>query len=143
MQLHVGVKMTCQASSEYLCHHDEGKIFQLRPDILLSDPDRRWVLDTKWKLIDQSDRANKYGISQADMYQLFAYGHKYVAGQGDVFLLYPSWKKFTKELPVFKYSERLHLRAIPFDLTSDRLISDDVPFLSNVGRSLLDDEVVS
>ena len=43
-----------QARSESLCQHDGRPIFQLEPDILVSAHGRRWVLDTKWKLLDAS-----------------------------------------------------------------------------------------
>lgn len=61
--------------------------FQLRPDIVIT---RRadgaiFVLDTKWKLLAEG-RGN-YGISQADMYQMYAYQRKY--GSQHVTLLYP------------------------------------------------------
>ena len=43
------------------------------------------MLDTKWKLLAES-KAN-YGISQADMYQMYAYQKKY--GSQNVTLIYP------------------------------------------------------
>ncbi len=61
--------------------------FPLRPDLVLT---RRadgavFVLDTKWKLLDS--RKPNCGISQADLYQMFAYQKKYTAQS--VTLLYP------------------------------------------------------
>jgi 5-methylcytosine-specific restriction enzyme subunit McrC len=41
---------------------------------------------SKWKRLDSNDKENKYGISQGDMYQLYAYGQKYLNGSGDMFL---------------------------------------------------------
>jgi 5-methylcytosine-specific restriction enzyme subunit McrC len=137
-QLGAGIKMTRHAASEYMCHHDGGTIFQLQPDIVLNDLDRRWVLDTKWKLIDQADRANKYGMSQADMYQLFAYGHKYMMGKGELFLVYPTWSSFIAELPVFMYSDDLRLRVVPFNLETDRIGAAGLPFLGNAARVATD-----
>ena len=60
-------------------------LFPLRPDLVLERAGRAVILDTKWKLL--TDGARNYGISQADMYQMYAYGKKYGASQ--VFLLYP------------------------------------------------------
>ncbi len=62
--------------------------FMLKPDIVVK---RRvdgtiYVLDTKWKLLSRT-KAN-YGISQADMYQMYAYQKKYHAL--NVTLLYPA-----------------------------------------------------
>ena len=43
------------------------------------------MLDTKWKRIDQSlnNAREKFGLSQADFYQLLAYGERYMGGVGD------------------------------------------------------------
>jgi 5-methylcytosine-specific restriction endonuclease McrBC regulatory subunit McrC len=45
-------------------------------------------MDTKWKLLTD-DGSEKYGISQADMYQMYAY-HKRFENAKKVILLYPS-----------------------------------------------------
>ena len=61
--------------------------FSLRPDIVITDKTSGsvTVLDTKWKLL--AANSHNYGISQADMYQMYAYHKKYYAKQ--VILLYP------------------------------------------------------
>lgn len=61
--------------------------FQLRPDIVITRKadGAIFVLDTKWKLLAEG-KAN-YGISQADMYQMYAYQKKY--GSQNVTLIYP------------------------------------------------------
>lgn len=61
--------------------------FQLKPDIVVT---RKYdgaifIMDTKWKLLASSKP--HYGISQADMYQMYAYHKKYHAE--NVTLLYP------------------------------------------------------
>lgn len=60
--------------------------FALRPDIVLKRDGQTIILDTKWKRLIDSERKN-YGISQADMYQMYAYSKKY--GASEVWLLYP------------------------------------------------------
>jgi len=64
---------------------DRPKAFGLRPDIVLAKDGETVVMDTKWKLLSAS--ARNYGISQSDMYQMYAYGKKY--GAGKTVLLYP------------------------------------------------------
>ena len=84
-------------------------------------------MDTKWKLLDASDHRNKYGISQADMYQLYAYGHKYLKKSKPpkkLMLVYPKTDKFEKPLPVFEYEEGLELDVVPFDLDEGVLIDE-------------------
>jgi len=115
-----------QASSQYLCDHKEQNWFQLRPDFVIEQGASTWVLDTKWKLLDQSlgGTKEKYGLSQSDFYQLFAYGHRYLPAAGHMLLIYPMTHRFQQPLPVFTYSQQLHLRVVPFDLQNDRLVED-------------------
>lgn len=49
--------------------------FALKPDIVLSNDDELILVDTKWKRLDKGDR--HYGVSQGDMYQMYAYGKRY------------------------------------------------------------------
>ena len=72
---------------------DEKKLFALRPDIVMSKDGKTIVLDTKWKQLSDNERIN-YGISQADMYQMYAYSKKYNAK--DVYLLYPVIEELRK-----------------------------------------------
>ena len=46
-------------------------------------------MDTKWKKLIPNERQN-YGISQADMYQMYAYSKKYKTSE--IWLLYPDNK---------------------------------------------------
>lgn len=129
-QLASGVRMTPHAATKHLCRHLDGWIFQLQPDILLTGSGgRQWVLDTKWKLLDSADKNNKYGLSQADFYQLLAYGHRYLDGSGELFLIYPLTRSFSRELAPFSFSDTLRLRVVPFDLESDELHVDQSSFL--------------
>ena len=59
--------------------------FCMRPDIVLVGSGGTVVMDTKWKLL--SEDVGNYGISQSDMYQMYAYGKKYNAAK--IVLLYP------------------------------------------------------
>jgi 5-methylcytosine-specific restriction enzyme subunit McrC len=61
------------------------RAFSLRPDIVLDDGNETIVMDAKWKLLAES--ARNYGISQSDMYQMYAYGKKYDARK--IILIYP------------------------------------------------------
>ena len=66
---------------------DSPRRFALRPDIVITRSDgSRIILDTKWKRLVNNQRIN-YGISQADMYQMYAYSKKY--GTPRIWLLYP------------------------------------------------------
>ena len=71
--------------SRYSLFDSPRRAFMLRPDIVIEANGRSFVLDTKWKLLSSSSRNN--GISQADMYQMYAYSKKYNAER--VLLVYP------------------------------------------------------
>lgn len=118
-----GAKLTSQASRHHLCRHDSGKMFCLKPDLLIDTPEQRWILDTKWKRIDAGKPENNYDLSQSDFYQLFAYGHKYRRGEEPrLVLIYPYWSGLQKALPVFDYGKGMQLWVLPFDLDSDHLL---------------------
>ena len=60
----------------------------MRPDILVRRGDERvMVIDTKWKRIAARIDDPKQGVSQADVYQMMAYGRLY--GCAQLMLLYP------------------------------------------------------
>lgn len=122
---HPDWKIKTQVSTNYLVsNHNESKIFRLKPDLMIDDGEQVWVADTKWKLIDQTNRDKKYNIAESDMYQLFAYGHKYLKDkpQRRVILIYPRTDRFTKPLLPFVFDEGYQLEVLPFDLDSDKMI---------------------
>ncbi|MAI34706.1 MAG: restriction endonuclease [Rhodopirellula sp.] len=124
-----GSSLASQAASQWLIQHSpdggtEKSWFQLKPDLLLTYLSRKNVMDAKWKLLDsgQNTSAEKYGIKQADLYQLFAYGHKYQNGYGHMLLIYPKHSAFQEPLPKLSFSEDLHLWCVPFDTYKKQLV---------------------
>ena len=94
---------------------DSKGVFYMKPDIsLMSGRETEFILDTKWKRINGEGSDRKHGISQADMYQLFAYGKKY--GCKQVALVYPKTEQFQKILR-YEFDEELSLSCFPFDVT--------------------------
>jgi len=124
--------MVSQAASRFLCDYQDKGFFQLRPDMLMTQGERQWVLDAKWKRVNCADIENRFGLSQSDFYQLFAYGHKYLGGRGDLLLIYPATEDFSRALGPFVFSDAMRLWAVPFDLETKKLLlaSDNLaPFL--------------
>lgn len=117
-----GLHIRTPASSESLCEHLGSPMFKLEPDILISSHSARWVIDTKWKLLDASMRHEKYGLSQADFYQLLAYGQKYMGGTGRMALIYPRTRQFSQPLAPFDFGGGLGLDVLPFDLDREELL---------------------
>jgi 5-methylcytosine-specific restriction enzyme subunit McrC len=123
-QLLTGAYLKPQAASQYLCQDEVGQMFCMKPDLLLDTPEQRWILDTKWKRLQASQRAKNYQLSQSDFYQLFAYGHKYrrEAEVPTLVLIYPCWAGLQASLPMFDYGAGMNLWVLPFDLHTERLV---------------------
>ncbi|WP_148785382.1 McrC family protein [Campylobacter concisus] len=92
------------------------KSFKLKPDIFLEG---EFIADTKWKIIRQdiNESEKKYKISQADLYQLYAYGKKYECGE--LYLIYPKIDGVEQEPMKFRYEDEMWLEILYFDLEKD------------------------
>lgn len=111
-----------QSPQEPLAKKIEGKekeAFQMKPDISLVHKDKvKFILDAKWKRLNEGKNDSKHGISQADMYQLYSYGTQY--GCETVALIYPRTANFKESLeykfgPDFNDAS-LKLFCFPFDV---------------------------
>lgn len=125
-QLQQPLVLKTQARLHHLVRHQGDDWFRLKPDLLVRDEaGERLVLDTKWKLIDgrKSNGTDKYGLAQADFYQLQAYGQSYLQAKGDVVLVYPLTEVFERALPVFGFphAPSLRLWVVPFCLKTRTL----------------------
>lgn len=79
---------------------DDPPRFALRPDIVISRDDGTIILlDTKWKRLENKP-GRDYGISQSDMYQMYAYSKKYKTSE--IWLLYPLNSEM-RDCPEIKY----------------------------------------
>ena len=111
-------------------HEGEDEAFQMKPDISLTsfdNPDNViYILDTKWKRINQNASDSKRGISQTDMYQLYSYGKKY--GCEKVALIYLRTDEFEEHFH-YRFDENLSLYCFRFDVENpeqsvSKIISD-------------------
>lgn len=119
-------QLRTQFGEQWLVRHEGEDWFRLRPDLVVRQgATNALVLDTKWKLLDlgKANRSEKYGLSQGDLYQLKAYGDRYLGGTGDVVLVYPKTDDFDRPLPVFEFAgtEGLRLWVLPFCLKTRTL----------------------
>lgn len=98
---------------------DEGRQrFQTRPDVIVRDSQGNRpiaIVDTKWKCLSPAIEDAKHGVSQADVYQMMAYGHLY--GCPDLLLLYPHHagldpRPFATDYLIHGSTARLHLRSL-------------------------------
>lgn len=81
-----GWQVSTQDRGHYLFAEPQNK-FALRPDIVLTRGNRIIIMDTKWKSLINNESVT-YGISQQDMYQMYAYSKKY--NTPEIWLLYPA-----------------------------------------------------
>lgn len=90
---HSGYTLSAQDKTYHL--FDEPRKFLMKPDIVIKNKalGQVFVMDTKWKVL--SDTKANYGISQADMYQMYAYQKKYTSK--NVTLLYPLTEKVEQD----------------------------------------------
>jgi len=103
--------------------------YKLKPDIVING---NIILDTKWKLINDVEK----DLSQADLYQMYAYGKKYEKDKPNpnkLFLIYPHNpeidKKTIESKDLFHYQKeennRLPLKVLFFDCENDRFKNDN------------------
>lgn len=86
-----GYDCSVQYEDKYLFENGGRSAFGLCPDIVLKNrnDDSLIIVDTKWKKLN-SDKSN-FGISQADMYQMYAYHTRY-ENVKKVVLVYPLYR---------------------------------------------------
>lgn len=101
------------------------RAFALRPDLVLEYGGKTVVFDTKWKLL--SDNARNSGISQSDMYQMYAYSKKY--GAERIVLLYPHSDAVSKSDIRYVSDDNVNVRISFVDLRNvddsiSRLLSE-------------------
>lgn len=106
----LGWDVSAQDHKYYLFREEDRKMFSLRPDIVVrTDTGHTYVMDTKWKRL-YDDPGNNYGISQADMYQMFAYSKKYKTPF--IWLLYPVTEAMVDHKPIiFKSGDETEVRV--------------------------------
>ena len=119
-----------QSPRRSLAKIGEKEAFQMKPDVSLmgSDNKVKFILDAKWKRLNEGKKDSKHGISQADMYQLYSYGAQYHCKK--VALVYPKTKDFTSPLeykfgPDFKDAS-MKLFCFPFDVENPEKTEESV-----------------
>jgi len=82
------LSVVSQGGRMYCLKTVDGGLFQTRPDILVKRGTQVvQIIDTKWKRIAARIDDKKQGVSQADVYQMMAYGRLYECSR--LTLLYP------------------------------------------------------
>ena len=88
-----GWTVSVQGGRKWLFDRDDDgykPAFQLKPDLILRRDGVTIIADTKWKRLSK-DESDNFGISQSDMYQMYAYSARFSAKE--TCLIYP-WAGF-------------------------------------------------
>ena len=117
-----GYSLSAQDKGKFL--YDSHKQFALRPDIVIRGKNTVFVMDTKWKLLTSTS-----DISQADMYQMYAYQKKYNAKS--VTLLYPQPETSIPEMTYTADDDTVTVKVKFVDLYDNDSISHIVSELIN------------
>lgn len=119
------LKVEPQVERKSLVRHGSKPLFRLRPDFLVSHAgSARCVLDAKWKTVYALNEQKRYGLSQADLYQVYAYGHKYLGEEGGerhVCLIYPASDTFVEPLNTFEFEAGFILHVLPLDIDAGQI----------------------
>lgn len=125
-----------QKDDKYL--FDNPKTFRLKPDIYMSKGGAAIVLDTKWKkLIQNSKNSKKYGISESDMHQMYAYAYKYDVE--NVILIYPkdeevklaNFPSYIQEGQKNKHIKKIVVKVFLYDLSNEEKSIEELGDLIN------------
>ena len=100
-----------QDKKHYLAYENEKGRFALKPDIVIDEG--KIIVDTKWKIL--SENKSNQGISQSDMYQLYAYGTKYENCE-KLYLIYPKDELIDGNLYHYYQDKKLPLKVLFFDV---------------------------
>lgn len=111
-------KVSIQDKTYHLFDKPEPR-FRLKPDIVLSKNNKIIILDTKWKRLIPNNTKN-YGISSADMYQMYAYAKKYEKNKitPEIWVLYPKIAEMT-EIKPFESNDKVKINIFFVDLNMD------------------------
>jgi 5-methylcytosine-specific restriction enzyme subunit McrC len=100
-----------QHKEHHLAYEDGKGKFALKPDIVINDG--KIIIDSKWKILSV-DKSN-LGLSQSDMYQLYAYGKKYQNCK-KLYLIYPKDELIDGNLYHYYEDKKLPLKILFFDV---------------------------
>ena len=101
--------------------------FRIIPDVVMKKNETTVILDTKWKELD-SNKSN-YGISQQDMYQIYAYAKKY--NTSNIWLLYPKTEKVNENNIWFKSNDNVNVNIFFVDLNDKNNINNLIEKIEN------------
>ncbi|AYJ79444.1 hypothetical protein AN286_04540 [Aliarcobacter cryaerophilus ATCC 43158] len=110
-----------QDRTHHLAYENGSGRFRLKPDIVINGGEI--IADTKWKILNEEKSYN--GVSQDDMYQLYAYGTKYENCQ-KMYLIYPFDELFIKNSYNYFKDKELKLDILFFDVDKKMFVGKNI-----------------
>jgi 5-methylcytosine-specific restriction enzyme subunit McrC len=122
------VSAQAQRSDTYL---DEGKVFNLKPDLWLKTDFKSLIADTKYKIVYSDEKDPKKGISQNDLYQMLAYAVRFEVDE--IILFYPNTIKQEQEAETeltikdaLANGKEISIRAYQLPIINRKLLDTDL-----------------
>lgn len=122
------VSAKAQRSDKYL---DEGKAFNLKPDLWLKTDYKSLIADTKYKIVYSDEKDPKKGISQNDLYQMLAYAVRFEVDE--IILFYPNTIKQRQEeeteftiKDALANGKEIFIRAFQLPIINRELLESDI-----------------
>lgn len=113
-----GLQLREQGPRKYMMLRNDRneQLFLMQPDIVFLDSNMQpaAIADAKWKILD--DREKKFGVSQADLYQMVGYGLRYDVD--NLALVYPKQKWLTESIELQVQGTATSLTIIPIDIVT-------------------------
>lgn len=129
-----GLRVIPQGGMRYCLNEvQSGKFyFRTRPDILvMRGNDVAVIIDTKWKRLKNNWDDPKHGISQADIYQMMAYGQLYNCNR--LILLYPHHFELERPEGISSLNRvlgtNMEISVSTIDVTEHSFIEDRLKYL--------------
>ncbi|PRM89997.1 restriction endonuclease [Aliarcobacter cryaerophilus] len=110
-----------QDKTHHLAYENGIGKFRLKPDIVINGG--KIIADTKWKILSEEKSYN--GVSQDDMYQLYAYGTKYENCE-KMYLIYPFDELFIKNSYNYFKDKELKLDILFFDVDKKEFVEKNI-----------------
>jgi 5-methylcytosine-specific restriction enzyme subunit McrC len=130
------VTAKAQRSDTYL---DEGKAFNLKPDLWLKTESKSLIADTKYKIVYANEKDPKKGISQSDLYQMLAYAVRFEVDE--IILFYPNTIRKNQEekteltiKDALAGGKEILIRAFQLPIINAELLEKDLSHKTNLNE---------
>lgn len=116
--------------------HDSCGTYRLKPDMVIDGMHGKpcLIVDTKWKHLLSDAEDSKNGVTQADIYQLYAYAHRYECP--DNVLLFPHVDGVSRKAYQIQGNYCSHKIRVEFVKLNRDLRADGKSFREEIGKVL-------